>query len=81
MHKVPSHVPMGGIPTAALNNCMTFDSDMTFTSLSLSFLIYKMGIHLTGCWPKWAEREMGFEWEALTGSGSQALIKVGAPCR
>lgn len=34
---------MGGIPTAALNNCMTFDSDMTFTSLSLSFLIYKMG--------------------------------------
>ena len=50
-------------------------------TLSLSFLIYKMGIHLTGWWPKWAEREMGFEWEALTGSGSQALIKVGAPCR
>lgn len=55
MHKVPSHVPMGGIPTAALNNCMTFDSDMTFTSLSLSFLIYKMGLLIHNLQGHWKE--------------------------
>lgn len=46
---------MGGIPTAALNNCMTFDSDMTFTSLSLSFLIYKMGLLIHNLQGHWKE--------------------------